>query len=52
MVNRTYDEMNKYKCFLFYGIGNQFKECIKLFKEKEILLFDSDSRKWGGYWMD
>lgn len=36
-----------YKRLLLYGIGNQFKECYKLFSDKELILFDSNPAKWG-----
>lgn len=47
MENREFRQMLHYKRLLLYGIGNQFKECYRLFKEKEIMLFDSDPQKWG-----
>lgn len=36
-----------YKKILFYGIGNHFKDCSKLFPNKEFILFDSNPNKWG-----
>lgn len=47
MGNRSLENILSRKRLLFYGIGNQFKECYKLFQNKEIFLFDSNPQKWG-----
>ncbi len=44
---RHLKQVLEYKRLLFYGIGNQFKQCYKLFKDKNVMFFDSDSQKWG-----
>lgn len=49
MKNRQLVQIMKCKRVILYGIGNQFKECFKIFKEKELVLFDGDSTKWGEY---
>lgn len=36
-----------YSKIIFYGIGNQFKECFKLFEQKQSALFDSSPEKTG-----
>lgn len=47
MEDRELKQILQYKRLLLYGIGNQFKECYKLLAEKEILLFDGNSQRWG-----
>lgn len=47
MKDRELEDILYNKKLLLYGIGNQFKESYKLFKEKKISLFDSDPQKWG-----
>lgn len=39
--------LQRKKRILIYGIGNQFKECYKIFREKEVVFFDGNSEKWG-----
>lgn len=42
---RDLKEILSRKRVLFYGIGNQFKDCLKLFEGKvEVFLFDSNKR--------
>ena len=47
VVERHLKQVLNYKRLLFYGIGNQFKQCYKLFKDKDVMFFDSDPQKWG-----
>ncbi len=47
MEQRHLQQIFKFKRLLFYGIGNQFKQCYKLFKNKDVILFDSNPQKWG-----
>ena len=47
MIKRNFKKILKANRLLLYGIGNQFKECYKLLKEKDLFLFDGNSDKWG-----
>lgn len=45
--SRSLEEILNYKTIIFYGIGNQCRECMKLFQDRDIILVDSDNKKWG-----
>jgi len=40
-------KINQFETIMLYGIGNQFKECYKIFEGKKVIFFDRDPLKWG-----
>ncbi len=44
---KSMENILSYSKIIFYGIGNQFKECYKLFEQKDTVLFDSFLKKAG-----
>ncbi len=47
MKERNLKQIIEAEKIILYGIGNQFKECYKLLKDKQLLLFDGNPEKWG-----
>ena len=47
MKMRNCEDIKQYNKILMYGIGNQFKECYKIFKREKVLLFDGNPEKTG-----